>query len=494
MIPRLSAGQRIAALERLHITDHTTGERSHWRLNAAQKKIIRALASHPYVFATKPRQVGATTVVTGDDVVSVALADGVGHIVRCGIVVDTDEKTRERMKLVADFCEQWELGCSSNAVRTVFPNGSEIVGMTAGGSRAGASTTFQRLHLSELPYWPDPVETYAALMPALAPGGTCVIETTMDTRTSLARDLWRGDNAYHKVFFPVEEHDEYRADPSKLTPDQIAWLTKEGFTRQDSMAWWIWALENLCGGDVVRCMREFPQREEHMFQASEERWIRATPKVLEPIEVLRVRGFAGDDWPAYVYQTPDSTSGDLMIGVDTATGKERDRSVVAVVDRVSRRMAACLVSDKIYGDDLARAAKRLQEHYTKDNRPIAYVEDNGIGEMTVQQCDRLNVAYERVTTTEDTRYRGLLEAKRAVEAGYLEGPAELADECDELHRDDLGRFKGRKDILMAYGFCATRISDAPVVAGPAEDKSDENRIRARKLLRAQMKRSMMGGW
>lgn len=501
-LPRLSAEQKIEIASQLRIVDHISGASSPWMLNDEQRAYLEASALHKFIFVAKSRQVGMTTVVEVDDVLFTACADADGHRVRCGIVVDTDEKTRERMALAADFCTQLGAGAVANTNRIVFPNGSEIVGMTAGGTRAGASTTFQRLHLSELPYWSDPAETYSALMPALSPGGMCVIESTMDTKTPFARDLWRAENQYKKLFFPVEGHREYRRPAGELSSTDETWLTGEGFTEPEAMAWWIWARDNLCGGDVVRTMREFPQRPEHMFQSAEARWVRTTPKVLDPIDKVRVIGVT-EDWHLLVYQKPQDTTGDILIGVDVATGKGRDRSVVAVVDRISRRLCACFCSDLVLGDDVAKVAHAAWVYYsreehdpktggTKLHRPLVLIEENGVGAAVTQPASRMGLPHEAFNTDEASKYQGLSEAKRAVESGVLCGPKELAEECDSLYRDVHGSWKGHKDVLMAAGFCYRRIVANPVAFGPPVDTNIERKVNGKKMLLQAMRQQRAG--
>jgi hypothetical protein len=44
-------------------------------------------------------------------------------------------------------------GCSVNSERVTFPRGSVLVFGTGSGKSEGRSGSFQRLHLSELPFW-----------------------------------------------------------------------------------------------------------------------------------------------------------------------------------------------------------------------------------------------------------------------------------------------------------------------------------------------------
>lgn len=463
-LPVIPAGYLEQLAGCFSITHHETGTREVWKPNAEQCRYWQAAERHRFVYVAKPRQIGLSTAVNLDDVVFTMTADAEGHTIRTAIVVDTYEKALERIAVCADFCEQLDLDHHASNDRVVFPGGSEIVAFSASGSGVGRSLAVQRYHLTELPYWEQPKAAFGSLMQSLSLGGRCVIETTMSTRDPFARDLWRAPNEFSKVFLPVEMHEEYRLDPATLSAEDWEWCQAEGFGRKDSAAWWVWALKNKLGGDRLALMREYPQREEHMFQADSARFIRTTPKVLPSSTTYTTPGMDGESWSVAVYREPHEGSGQYVIGVDTAAGKERDRSCIVVVDKRDGRLAASFVSDTIMADDLARIALDLQRRYTTNDpntgdvrRVSVLIEDNGIGEATCQAGMRLGLMFERLTTTEESKYQGLSSAKRAVESGLLTGPKELADECDELHRDELGRFKGRKDLLMAYGFVSRRL-------------------------------------
>jgi hypothetical protein len=495
-LPVLHAADVEAIARTIEITHHETGARSPWEPNAEQRRYWEECERHRYVYATKPRQIGLSTAANLSDLVFTGAADGARQVVRTAIVVDTWEKALERVRVCSDFAGQLGLEHHASQDRITFPHGSEIVAFTAAGSGVGRSLAVQRYHLTELPYWEQPGPAYGALMQSLSLGGQCTIETTMSTRDAFARELWRNKNEFAKVFFPVEMHTEYRADPSTITDEEWEWCRSEGFGRRDAAAWWVWVLNTKLGGDRLALMREYPQREEHMFQADSARFIRTTPKATDPSRVYTVAGVEGDSWKVGIWRGPEEGSGQYLIGVDTAAGKERDRSVVIVADKRDGRLCAVLVSDTIMADDLARVALELQNHYRRDDpvtgqqyRVACLIEDNGIGEATCQAGARLGLMYERITTSEESRYQGLTAARRAVESGLLYGPKELAEECDELHRDELGRFKGRKDLLMAYGFCARRL----VVDGFRQQEApDATRIRFKKRILLEQMRARTG--
>ena len=251
----------------------------------------------------------------------------------------------------------------------------------------------------------------------------------------------------------------------------------EGFSLRAAAAYWLREIvPNKCAGDVAKAMHEYPQRPEHMFQASSSRTIMVTPEVLTPRHEIRVPG-AAQEWVVDVYRRPEDTSGHVAIGVDTSLAKQRSRSVVIVVDKGDLAICAILASDTIREDDLARVALAAQaafEGYDRHRaRPIPALvvcESNGIGQATCHQLDRLGVAYDALEQDEASKERCILESKRAIETGRCFGPPELAEECDELHRDDkTGKYVGRKDVVMALGMALCARRDDVVVAEPYKD-------------------------
>ena len=153
-------------------------------------------------------------------------------------IVDTDDKTRERSAVFQMFNRQLHLGADVNSERAKFPGGSIVEFVSAGSNRLGASGSYQRLLLSELSFWPSHVDTYGSLTATLSLDGFCEIDTTCDIQAGsgqLARRLWRdASNRYEKLFFPVELHEEYRADPDLISDQEWQWAQAEGFTRRDA--------------------------------------------------------------------------------------------------------------------------------------------------------------------------------------------------------------------------------------------------------------------
>lgn len=491
----------------LHITDFDSGVSIPWEPTAVQVACWQAREDHQRLFVAKPRRAYVSTAFDLDDALFAAINDGDGQRVRVGVALDTDDHVAERVFQMASFLTQMQIPHRQiEGLIELGVSGSQIVVFTAGGKRAGASTGFQRVRYSEAAYYgPGEIGTISA---AAGKQAGEIIETTIGTHASNfveARARWRETGAwrpFHPLFFPFESHLEYRAPADIITDQEWDWAQADGFTIREAAAYWLREILPKFGGDMQRARGEYPQRPEHMFDTALGRWVTKTPKVLQPVDVMHVTGPYGAELHALIYVPPRLTSGDLLGGIDTATGKGRDRSVITIVDRHSRRLCAIFCSDRALGDDVATVAKRLWETYSSPGRmgvtgrPKYYVEDNTTGQIVIQPMNRMGVPCETFDTDEASRYQFLAASKIAVETGYLEGPKELAEECDELHRDEHGRWIGRKDILMAYGFAAVRIAKAPPVAGPPVDKRHERRIDveatiARYARRERMRRSGM---
>jgi len=505
-LPVLPANAMSVLAKSCRITDHRTGATSTWEPNAEQvegwRRSEQAQRNGRWLYCAKPRQIGNTTARTLELAAWTATVDGLGHRVRAAIVVDTDDKTLERSAFFSILNRQLGLGAFVNSERARFPGGSIVEFVSAGSNRLGASGSYQRLLLSELSFWPSHVDTYGSLTATLSLDGFCEIDTTCDIQAGsgqLARRLWRDDgNRYDKLFFPVELHEEYRAEPTLISDQEWQWAQQEGFTRRDAASWWLTtAVRDMAAGDLVRAMREFPQRPEHMWSSSTGRWVPTTPAVIEPLFYVEAGGVRVPCWRR-------DGSRQYVVGVDTASGKDRDRSAVVVIDKRDSAICAAYVSNTITISELCAIVKDLVDAYSKPAhtdqwrirhnhyQPDLIVEDNGIGEGTVDRLRTMGLSVQTQTTDVSSKYDGLLLAREAIVAGHIKGPKDLADEADELHQDQHGNWKGRKDLLMAIGFCLRLIKRSPyVVSRPPADP--QKTVNAEAILRS-LRRPKDRGW
>ncbi len=491
-------GKDVAAIARgMRITQLDGGATARWEPNHEQLSTWDAADDHRRRYITKSRRIGVSTALDFERCIWTTGCASFGHRVRAGIFIHVEDKVRERIAQCSAFLQQLGVAFTPKTFSIEFPGGSEIVGHTAGGDSASRSEGFQHATYEEYAFYKP--GAYGEISPSIGKGAIETIATTIDVGASngiKAREMWRTENGYHKMFFPFEHHKEYRADPMLISEERWAWAQAQGFTRRDSAAYWLTELlPNKCEGDVMRAFREYPPTEDKMFASSDSLWIARTPELAIPIDGFSVLGIRGDDWPVHVYRQPKDCVGKLLIGVDTAEGKGLDRSVAIVVDEVDWRPAAIMVSDRIVFDDLARVVLELQQRYTKNGvAPAAIIEEIGIGSATCTAAANLGVIFDRHTPSAENKYRGLLMSKMAVESGLLQGPMELTVECDELHRDaKTGEFKGRKDILMAYGMVAQRFEQAPWLK-PKEIKKVEHVIDGAKMIRHAIRRERNQGW
>lgn len=487
-----------ALAEQISITDHRTGATAPWRLNVEQFQLLETVSTGAWSFFAKPRQVGATTMTQFDDMLWCAVNDAAGNRVRAGLYVDTEEKAKEReafARLVRNSEALTDIfgKIDVNSERVQFPGGSVLVFGTGSGKSEGRSGSFQRLHLSELPFWSNPA-TYGSLIPSLSLDGQVIVETTLDVDAPnglLARQLWRNQNRYRKVFFSVEDHaGEYTAPPTTISEEQWEWCKEQGFTRRESAAWWLGcALPDLVANDVSRLMREYPQKPAHMFTAGATRWVPVEPAVTEPVYHLEAHGAVR----VPVWLRLADTCGEVVIAVDTGKGVERDRTAVAVLDKRTHKICCAFVSNTIDVHSFAAIVRDIVRHYTHPAPtkglgwnvtlealppPQVVCENNGIGEAMVLELRRLGVAVVEQHTDEAAKADGLTLVRAACMDGRLYGPADLAEECDELVKDERGNWKGRKDLLMTLGFALIHLRRSPWVPPAPRRRQGEVDVQA----------------
>jgi hypothetical protein len=503
-LPSLTADEVAAIASTLEITDLTTGARTRWVPNAEQLAAWHFARAHRRRYFAKPRRIGISTAFDLDDALWTQACDLSGHRVRCGVVIDTDDKVAERMWQAHDFLRQIGLPHRHTDHGIYFPGESELVGLTAGGARAGASTGFQRIRYSEFSYYRDE-GAMVSLAATVGLMGEETIETTVDvgaTNGRQARYYWREAPGWGRLFFPFEMHLEYRADPASITDDEWEWLHSPamGFSDRSAAAFWlVEVVRSKCAGDVVRAMHEYPQIEAHMFQAGADRVIGVTPPLAGVHRHVDVPGIFGDLWQVEVYGavsyddsgartvTPWEHSGQVVVSVDTAHGVKATNSCVLAVDKRDRRILSAFWSDTIKHDDLARVAAAVQHAFApstaakRDRRATLVVEVDGIGAATSTELYRLGVPHERWAQSgrgegKTNAERCILGAKRRIEAGLPGGaPKILAEECDELHRNERGEYAGRKDTVMTYGIANVWIDEHPYEP-PADPRARKGRV------------------
>lgn len=482
---------------RMRIVQHQTGLTEAWSPFWEQYKMWQSISAHQYVYFLKVRQIGASTGIMLDNVLWVAANDADGEEVKLGCFIDTDDKAQEQKRRALGMCQQLGLKVKPSGNTIIFPNGSMMHFASAGGRRAAASVTFQRLHLTEVPFWRDATNSYNSIMQSLVLDGQCIIETTMGLDDPIGVELWKTENNYHKVFFPFEEHEEYRADDFDdpkfaMSEDEAKWLRSEGFTREDSMRYWLYLLRNKSANDIHKNFREYPQKPEHSFMFAEGRWCNVTPEVLRPLRSVTLPRVPG---AIHIYREPSDASHHCVVGTDTGGGLDLDNTAVTVVDGKDGFICATYYNNQCKTDDQAAVCKYVQDLYTFHQRqqdgsvvhrvPKIRAESNGVGLGLVHQLYRLRCVVEEFATTKDLKQRFMEITARKVEAGEAYGPADLAYESQVI-RTKAGQFLGAKDLFMTLGFCYDWLERFPYK--PLKPTNDPGTFNVRDRLKPRKRR------
>lgn len=484
------------------LTDFDSGARILWEPTPIQCAIWQAREQHHRLFVTKPRRAYASTALDFDDVLFTVCNDGSGERVRTGVAIDTEDHVAERIYQMSSFLTQLHVPHTAvEGLITLTQSESQITCFTASGKRAAASTGLQRVRYSEAAYYkPGEIGTISA---AAGKQAQEIIETTIGTHATNfteVRARWREVGAwrpYFQLFFPFESHAEYRAPAHLITEAEWEWAQEpaQGFTIREAASYWLREILPKFGGDKQRARGEYPQRAEHMFDTALGRWVSRTPRIVPPIDVVKVMGNAGEVWPLLIWRKPERTSGRISIALDAAKGAGVSRATVCVVDETDGFLCAAFADAFVLGDDQAIVAQKAWAMYStqrddgKWTRPRLRAEDNVTGQIVIQPLRRLGMPVETFDTTEASQILGMQAAKRGVETGILEGPAELAEECDECFKDPVtGKFKGHKDLLMTYGMCLRGVSFAQLgPKAPDVEANSETRINVRKAIMRQQK-------
>ncbi len=516
MIPSSNAviAERIAR-DHLTIVNRETSARSRWIPNDEQIILWRLLEKHRHLIVAKSRKIGLSLAATEDDFLWTNCADQLGNRVRTVFAIDTDDKAQEHLERVADFADQLKVRVKvrhSAPYGLRFSNGSRLNLLTMGGEEPGRGGDIMRLHLTELPYAAHPEQAFHSLRSACTDTAPTLIETTM-TPEPFTTALWRGwkrdpvtgrqvevGTEFKRKFFSVEEHRGYRCpqlsrtasssthllpvkddDGQPKTGELIeeAWLfaQRNGFTSRETAAWWmLHALPNLCGGEMLTLMHDYPQIEAHLFVATAGRVIDVTSEIAATVDRVDVHGLSGHVWSLDIYVRPEECSGNVFVTVDTAWGRGKTRSVVLVVDIADGRILACLASSLIMYDDLARVAQMARHHYLAEHlkqkrRVDLIVEINGSGNATCHELAKIGCPFHEMDQVKNYRDHGadacVRHSKRMIETtdsngkSKVLGPPELAEECDSLKKE-AGAYHGVKDIIMTLGMALVRREEVGV--------------------------------
>lgn len=172
---------------------------------------------------------------------------------------------------------------------------SKITIATAGTSDTGRSGTYHNVHVSEIAFFPNAMNTMTAILQTVPdePNTFVCIESTANGVGGYFYDMWykacRGENEFTPIFFPwfsdvtytrefktPEEREKFIQDVNMTHIDSSGkvvhtdeWLLIEQFgLTYEQLNWRKWTIANKCNGDLDMFHQEYPATPEEAFIAS----------------------------------------------------------------------------------------------------------------------------------------------------------------------------------------------------------------------------------
>ncbi|MEG1538184.1 MAG: hypothetical protein RR387_07885, partial [Clostridiales bacterium] len=379
----------------------------------------------------------------------------------------------------------FENPCSKEREKAIKPGlRSKITIETALNKEAGRSATIHNLHISELAFWPYPIETMTSLLQAVPfhRQTMVIIESTANGIGGAFYEQWQravnGDGVFVPLFFPWYENPEYRMKPAPdFWPDAEEEELQQLYGLDEpQLMWRRWCISANCGGDEDVFHQEYPLTAQEAFISSgrpvfDSRALAAALAVARTPVLTgnivegngRVEAVVQQGGYLKIWQQPEEGR-EYVIGIDTAAGKEGgDYAVMEVLERRTLIQAAEW-HGHIDPDLLGAQAANLGRYY---NLARLVPEANNHGIATVNALKRLRYPrlYRRRTIN---RYND----RMMQEYGFLTTgrtkPLMISALAGYI-REDAGRLLGQETI----GECLTYLYDESGAANAREGCHDD---------------------
>lgn len=364
---------------------------------------------------------------------------------------------------------------------------SQIVVDTAMDEDAGAGTTIQALHASEVARWPNAKNVFISIAQAVPDvGSEIVLESTAEGIGNFFHEQWiaaeQGESGYVPIFLPwwiqaeyslaideeEREHilaskDDYERQAldegffwegayHKLSPEQLAWRKKVG-------------IPGKCAGDIRKFKAQYPTTSKEAFVAtgdtffdkdalerydlSTKPYARRGSLKLSKRSTITLREDAMGHLRVWELPKP---GGMYVIGADTASGK-----LVASGDQ----------DDERGGRDFSSA----DVIDAKTSKQVAQLHGRMPPKVFAEQLNYLGYFY---GSGEATRWPALI----AVERNYSSGITVLKTLQEEFHYPNLyfGRQTATRNnrLTPQLGWITSKSSRKPLLEGLAEEIREES--------------------
>ena len=444
----MDSGKAEKLMNLLTIQNQDTGKTSALTLYPEQSRLLSVLCEGKDVVICKSRQIGSSTLCLA--YVFLQMISNPNYEV--AIVAHKLKTSKKLTRQLKAFATQFkELGVTITADRSDYlslGNGSHVDVLTAGTSTDGRGSTYHLILCSEAAYYRDSDDLMASLLHATYASAQVILESTASAAETHFKRAWEG-KSFKKFFSPFEAHPNYKADPAKISDDRWEELKKDyEFTDRAAAAYWFINLEKI-NNDITRMLREMPIKPEHAWLSAEGRFINVNPAVRE----YAVHHMNSN---IHIFNQP-AEGHKYVFGVDTATGKDRDDSVVVVYDLHACNIAAQFCNNTTEIDGLVKVICILNDMYKPKQ---IYTENNGIGEATVQKLYNLRlpvVAYvAKGGLSAGSRFNNFLLVKQAIEQHDLCSDEHLLENCRSCMisttKHGKADFSGQKDVIAALSF------------------------------------------
>lgn len=474
-LPTLKKALRAARM--LTILDQETAQYVPFILNGEQIAILEMALARRQLVIGKGRQIGASTLFVFLLMLIAIMNPGV-PICIVGDSWDTADGLLEKVRHWLEDDMGLKLAPGGNNVRAkVLPNGATIIARTAtsragnddgqgGESKVGRSKTFAVIYATEMAFWANARAAWASLTGTATGNQILLVDSTGSPGETLYKEILDGADDFAptnnlerwaRAFFGVEQHENYRRDPTSI--DDATWeklQAEHGFQRRDSAAWWWWKLTERIK-DTFRMLREFPVLLEHMFSF----------RLGQHITKWTVADDVDVDGLWNIYRNPDPTDPPIM-GVDTSLGLGDDSKGIkndndaSAIYLMGWRTGEPIATYRSYGTPIVQFTKKVLEVIGEYSPVACVVETNGCGTalyggvMHVACVEELNAG--NLTGEVQRRrdaFRDRIEAGEVPVFGHaLEEIKQSVVKAKKFQDGRVrGYFDGHDDVLSAGSFC-----------------------------------------
>lgn len=349
----------------------------------------------------KARQYGISTFVQAFLLWLVITKQGQNALV-IGQNLDMAGELFGKAELMYDLMPDWykpKRDSKTRGKRLAFaaPNHGLLYVDTAENRDAGRSGTFQHVHCTEIPFWPDAKRTMDGLLQSVPmdPGTTVIIESTAHGVGDYFHTLWKqaeeGDSSFYPLFIPWFIHEEYEREPFKdeRLPDWIRELGKKHGLSKAKLCFYHDKYQDF-NCDLHTLQQEYPSSAEEAFRSSGLQFFdqRSVDHCRDKHETKPKRKgmyarrndrpvwIEDESGKLWVWEEPQSGA-HYSIGIDIATGRAGDYSAIQVLQSM-RQVAA--YRGKLSPDELAELCSWIGKVY---NNALLIPERNGVGLSTV---------------------------------------------------------------------------------------------------------------